>query len=311
MPIPFVALLSAIATGRATALDGDVPWIVPPELSKLSEAQSDAAADTAQTLALRDVELDWYKVLGYRALIYSNESFNPATEVSSRGVAVFFGDVQRHPYLETTFGLAGRGCGLERGAEAHCLQVIEGASWAGADLTAIVAVGNGTRGAVFAAYAFAEHVLGVTPFYRFTDDQPTWTGSATAPAAPMAWGPPRFTHRCIFMNDEELLGFFRRDPLGEQIFDAATLDMILEALLRAKGNCAVVGTTHYPDDRSLKPAARRGRASGGARGGTPGRAGRWSTRSGSCATRRRGRPLRGLWPPACSVGGRPPSSQRS
>eukprot|EP00035_Acanthoeca_spectabilis_P011529 m.203137 g.203137 ORF g.203137 m.203137 type:complete len:91 (-) comp15369_c0_seq9:2646-2918(-) len=44
------------------ALDGDVPWVVPPELSRPSEGMSDAANDTAQTLALRDVELDWYKV---------------------------------------------------------------------------------------------------------------------------------------------------------------------------------------------------------------------------------------------------------
>lgn len=39
------------------------------------------------------------------------------------------------------------------------------------DTPAVVAVGNGTRGAIFAAYAFAEHVLGVAPFHLFTFDQ--------------------------------------------------------------------------------------------------------------------------------------------
>ena len=33
-------------------------------------------------------------------------------------------------------------------------------------LVMVQAVGNGTRGAVFAAYAFSEHVLGVSPWYR-------------------------------------------------------------------------------------------------------------------------------------------------
>lgn len=44
------------------SLTGDSPWVVPPELATPSEARSDFANDTAQTLALRDVELDWYSI---------------------------------------------------------------------------------------------------------------------------------------------------------------------------------------------------------------------------------------------------------
>ena len=50
----------------------------------------------------------------------------------------------------------------------------------------------------------------------------------------MKWGPPTFKHRTVFLNDEELLGFFRRDPLGEQIFDPSTVDAILQTLLRVR-----------------------------------------------------------------------------
>ena len=84
-------------------------------------------------------------------------------------------------------------------------------------------------------YAFSELVLGVAPFYKFTFDQPEWTGGSLAlpPGLFHAWAPPRFKHRAVFLNDEELLGFFRRDPLGEQIFDPSTVDSILETLLRA------------------------------------------------------------------------------
>jgi hypothetical protein len=253
-----------------------------------SESQLEGAANTGPALALRDVELDWYKVLGYRALIYSNSSWKPSTELDTGSATVFFGDANRHSWLESTFDLKANGCGLERGAEAHCLLRVDSFSWNGEAIKspAIVAVGNGTRGAIFAAYAFSEMMLGVAPFYRFTFDQPRWTGkSFPAPTSVQAWAPPQFKHRAIFLNDEELLGFFRRDPLGEQIFDMATVDSILETLLRAKvrlkrknldligiyrhftndilphlhqANTILMGTTPYPDERSLKLAARRG-----------------------------------------------------
>jgi hypothetical protein len=42
------------------------------------------------------------------------------------------------------------------------------------------------------------------------------------------------------------------------VFDPSTVDDIMQTLLRAKGNCAIMGTTPYPDERSLKLAARRG-----------------------------------------------------
>lgn len=40
------------------------------------------------------MELDWYKVLGYRAVIYGNNSWNPAqSRATATTPAVFFGDV--------------------------------------------------------------------------------------------------------------------------------------------------------------------------------------------------------------------------
>jgi hypothetical protein len=235
------------STAAIVTLGGDAPWVVPPELSRPSEAMSDEFADTAQTLAARDVELDWYKVTGYRAVIYANSSWHPPSQLPSNSPVVFFGDAQRHDWLGTTFNLSARGCGLERGPESHCILRVDSFIWGGAciEAPAVVAVGNGTRGAIFAAYAFSELVLGVSPFYKFTFDQPLWTGRSLAvgPGLLKAYGPPQFRHRAIFLNDEELLGFFRRDPLGEQIFDPATVDAILETLLRAKGNAIIMGTT--------------------------------------------------------------------
>jgi len=241
-----------------------VPWVVPQELRVPSEPKTDVASDNAMMMALRDVELDWYKVLGYRAVIYGNASWNPATSrATATTPAVFFGDVTTQPWLESTFGLTSKlGCALDKGVEAHCVVTVESYTWNGVVINApaVIAAGNGTRGAIYAAYAFSEHVLGVAPFYLFTFDQPKWTGSTLPLTVPSVqkWSPPQFKHRAIFLNDEELLGFFRRDPLGEQIFDLVTIDNILQTLLRAKGNTIIMGTTPYPDERSLKLAARRG-----------------------------------------------------
>ena len=63
-----VAATTRYNDGAAVLLDGDTPWLVPPEISRPSEQRSDALADTAQALALRDVELDWYKVGSHCAI---------------------------------------------------------------------------------------------------------------------------------------------------------------------------------------------------------------------------------------------------
>ena len=262
-------LLTSLAAAPTTMLviDGDVPWCVPNTVGVPSEVTSDALNDTATGMAFRDVELDWYKRLGYRAIITPQSEFT-ASNLRNNGnaTALFLGDVNSHPELESTFNLTARGCGLAAGAESHCVLVITGGyTWRGSAISgpAIVAVGNGTRGAIFAAYAFAEHVLNVAPFHKFTFDEPLYaaaTGGVVAIPSNTAliFPPPHFKNRAMFLNDEELLGFYRRDPLGEQVFDPSTLDDILSTLLRAKANTIILGTTPYPDERSLRLAARRG-----------------------------------------------------
>jgi len=95
-------------------------------------------------------------VTGYRAVIYANASFDPTTRVPTSSAnrtatIVVFGDANRHPWLEAAFNLTSRGCGLEKGAEAHCLLTVDSYVWGGVvvNAPAVVAVGNGTRGAVY------------------------------------------------------------------------------------------------------------------------------------------------------------------
>ena len=130
--------------------------------------------------------------------------------------------------------MCSQGCGLEKGAEAHCLLRIDGGYvWDGKFVAgpAVVAVGNGTRGSVYAAFALSEHMLGVSPFHKFTFDQPVWTGkSLPLSNIVQAWGPPQFTHRTIFLNDEELLvrlfnSLTSNSPLTFCIFDDKMVTM--------------------------------------------------------------------------------------
>ena len=228
---------------------------------------SDDPAIIARALALRDVELDWYSATGYRAIMIDHTRWNPAVPVPH---VVFAGyDVASEAdggFLERTFNLTSgpSACNLTAGREAHCLAFFPGGfPWNGAwqHIPAIVSAGNGTRGSIYAAYALAEHVLGANPWWRFAEDgRPPYRGSTDVAvgAETRVWAPPTFRYRAWFHNDEELLGFYARDPLGAAVFDAATVDALCETLLRAKGNAILMGTTPYPDEKSLALVGRRG-----------------------------------------------------
>lgn len=139
------------------------------------------------------------------------------------------------------------------GEEAHCVIVRNGSD--------IVAVGNGTRGAIFALYELADKILGVDPWWRFTQNTPEYQGTIEvdehfASVVP----PPAFKYRGVFTNDEDLLGYFRRDPAGKSVFDLRTWDTIFETLLRAKANMIIPGTTPNPDEPQIELANNRGLA---------------------------------------------------
>lgn len=168
------------------------------------------------------------------------------------GPAIYVGTLAACPWLSTDFDLSA--CKLERGAEAHCvLSVTNGSS------TAIVATGNGTRGAIYALYTLAEKVLGVDPWWRMTDHAPAYRGTVSVPPDfREVIAPPAFSFRGVFTNDEDLLGYFRHDPLGESVFDLHTWNMIYETLLRAKCNMIIPGTSPNPDEKHIALANRRG-----------------------------------------------------
>ena len=123
----------------------------------------------------------------------------------------------------------------------------------------IVATGNTTRGAIYALYTLAEKVLGVDPWWRYTDHAPVYQGAITlAENFRVVVPPPAFKYRGVFTNDEDLMGYFRLDPMGESVWDLRTWDNLYETLLRAKANMIIPGTSPNPDERHIALASRRG-----------------------------------------------------
>jgi hypothetical protein len=179
--------------------------------------------------ALCDVERDWYKVFGHRPVILAEAPKS------------WTGPVIR-------FGLTGAA-----GAPESFALRLEG--------QALVAQGADVRGAIYAAYALSEEILGVDPWWYWADHEPVRRAQIEVPAGfKKDFGPATFRYRGWFINDEDLLGGFAPDPLRENVFSLEMLDRICETLLRLRGNLLVPGTFNYPDERCWELAARRGLA---------------------------------------------------
>lgn len=213
------------------AIDADVPWVISP----------DEAGPMKKTI--EDIQRDWYKVLGVRPLV-----LDKMPEKWS-GPMLFFG--HQAQWMNNLDG--------EKfsGAESFRIRVTK-PDFAGGG-TAIVCSGADLRGAMYAAYTFSEKILNVDPWYYWVDRQPPYRSEVYIPQNyQLIEGPPTFKYRGWFINDEDLLGGWARDPMGENVFDIATWDRVYETLLRLRGNMIVPGTFTFPDEKCRELAALRG-----------------------------------------------------
>ena len=213
----------------AMVLTVDTPWVV--------------AADEPEAIqrALADVKADWYKVLGRMPVVLSQPP------QSWTGSIIYFGT--KAPWLKDLL------TPQASGPESFVLRVQKDR----AGRSALVAGGSDLRGGIYAAYALAEEVLGVDPWYYWTDNEPGYRGQLELQTGfDRSSGPPTFRYRGWFVNDEDLLAGFAPDPLRENIFSLEMWDRVYETLLRLRGNMVVPGTFNFPDERCLELAARRG-----------------------------------------------------
>ena len=194
------------------------------------------------SLTWRDLQQDWYKVLGIRPSTYIG------TERPSNftGTAIYIGAAASNKMKPK-----------DPHPEAHSIFAINH----GNNKVDIILTGNSPRAEIYAAYAFSECVLGVAPLYWWTDTEPTYQGTITFNStADLAidFNAPTFKWRGFFPNDEDLLGNFSPDPLGQSMFSSETWNRICEALLRLKGNLIIAGTVSFPDESHYDVIRRRG-----------------------------------------------------
>ncbi|XP_065830339.1 uncharacterized protein [Oscarella lobularis] len=244
LTLPLLLLASSCIGVSSDQLAGDSPLV-------FIEGDSSPALQ----LAMRDVEQDWYKVLGYPPVVLTSSPTNTTfAGVPSQLVSVFIGSTSAS-WL-SAFKIPS-GCNLD-GNESHC--VFSATDPFRKNATSIVAIGMGLRGVIYAGYTFSEKILGVDPWYIWVDHDPMFkpNGVEVTGDVLFSYSMPIFKYRCIFTNDEDLLGGSKADPLGEAVFDRTTWDNLFETLLRLKGNMFLVGTIPFPDEFSLKLASRRG-----------------------------------------------------
>lgn len=243
MTTSFLWLLSLVAlftSARSLTLTGDEVWVVSP------------TEPSGVALALADVMLDYYLVLGRRPVVLPAPP--SPKDIPSNTTLIFVGSTEAAPWLGTSPRVIAR---CLTGWESHCV-LVGGMIVAGYPST-IVATGSGMRGAIFGAYALSEGVLGVNPLKHFTDDVPAYAAPlAVADDLAIVFAPPRFKYRGLFVNDEDLLANLFPDPLGLAAIDLRAYNRVIETLLRLKGNLLIPATNPFPDQQVNALIGRRG-----------------------------------------------------
>ncbi len=217
------------ASKKTLTLNADTMWVV--------------SADEPEPLrrALRDVETDWYKVLGRLPTVLDRPPENGDRPVIYFGTrATWLKELHQAEYP---------------GPESFVLRTITDDR----GKAALLVAGADMRGAMYAAYTLSEELLGVDPWYHWVDKEPEYQGHVEiAIDYHKTWGPPTFKYRGWFINDEDLLARFANDPLGENIVSLAMTDRIYETLLRLRGNTIIPGTFTFPDEQHQVLASKRG-----------------------------------------------------
>ncbi|MFA5848961.1 MAG: glycosyl hydrolase 115 family protein [Bacteroidales bacterium] len=210
-------------------LTADTPWII-------SEVQPEPVQR-----ALEDVQKDWYKVFGQRPLILQS------LPADWKKGAIYLGlkGSWRERLIKTSLSEL----------ESFILELNRD----GNGNPVFICTGSDIRGSIFAAYTFSQEILGVDPWYYWTDNEPK-------PQISIIIGEgyskksvkPTFRFRGWFINDEDQLSYNNPDPLKENIISLSMYDKIYETILRLKGNMVCPGTFIMPDERCQELASRRG-----------------------------------------------------
>lgn len=121
----------------------------------------------------------------------------------------------------------------------------------------ITFTGSDELGLIHAIYTFSEEVLGIDPFVYFTDIVPETEESIQIPAGTTVSKPYTFTHRIMFLNDEDLLSGFQMEKV-EYGFNLDFMQKLYETMLRLKMTGIIPSTHVLSDEPHLKLASDMG-----------------------------------------------------
>ncbi len=106
--------------------------------------------------------------------------------------------------------------------------------------------GGDARGTMFGVYAFIEEFLKVDPLGFWSGREPEKRAELQWPAVSLASGPPTFKYRGWFINDEDLLTFWKPGGTRElpykfysKVMRRETLRAVAEALVRCRCNLVI------------------------------------------------------------------------
>jgi hypothetical protein len=146
------------------------------------------------------------------------------------------------------------------GSDANTPEILQiRALGTGSKQRAVLLTGSDMRGAIYAVYQFSQQFLGVDPMYFWTDIVPAQKEQVIVPAGFFLQdGPPTFTHRGFFINDEDLLTGWHPGTKDGADISLEIWDKIFETILRLKGDMVVPGTFLFPDEPQIRLAQNRG-----------------------------------------------------
>lgn len=184
--------------------------------------------------AFEDFQNDWYMVFGMQPHIFSS------LPEGYKKNAIFIGrEAQKHSKSEEC---TGRECFVvETEGNILCMK------------------GSDELGLIYAMYSFSEELLGVSPWYYWNDFLPEKKEKIELSQGIILKGEePDFKYRGFFLNNEDMLTGFFRDPLDENILSPYHIDKICELILRLHGNTFAPGTRVYPDETGRDVISNRG-----------------------------------------------------
>jgi len=240
---PLVVMLLVLAHAAAAAasvLSTNSIWYMDPSVANFTPSGVDwfdPLPTSPITLALRDLKRDWYKVLGI-----------PPTVVSQLPKGKWDGD------CVVIFALSVPGS-----APPESFTVTASSASSPFDCT-LTLTGADALGLIYGIYHVSADFLGVDPSWYFNDVTPLYEPGGVSVDSSYAYesGPPAFTSRGAFNNDEDLSGYFFSSPLGDAVYHTDFADRFCEALLRLRCNTFIPSTFAFVDESHYRVAAARG-----------------------------------------------------